>query len=212
MTALHRGSRHNPATFAHTHAWKLPEHGGVNATGMTKQPYRCLINSNLYAERGLFSEKPGGKKKKSLLVQFIWCFVFECPWCKTACYHLWRLKTIPSYCSAGYFQRNSHSKKFMHRWKQIKNNARWLWGNQGPLVSGSLETISSRQGPLKSLERAPGRTRWQIFSSCSEVRLWEDFAHHLHFVVFGVSPNCPDLIVRDTAFLFVFQLELQGKQ
>lgn len=64
MTALHRGSRHNPATFAHTHAWKSPEHGGVNATGMTKQPYRCLINSNLYAERGLFSEKPGGKKKK----------------------------------------------------------------------------------------------------------------------------------------------------
>lgn len=104
------------------------------------------------------------------------------------------------------------SKKFMHRWKQIKNNARWLWGNRGPLVSGSLETISSRQGPLKSLERAPGRTRWQIFGSCSGVRLWEDFAHHLHFVVFGVSPNCPDLIVRDTAFLFVFQLELQGKQ
>lgn len=207
MTALHRGSRHNPATFAHTHAWKSPEHGGVNATGMTKQPYRCLINSNLYAERGLFSEKPGGKKKKESpgTVYLMLCFWMSLM--QNSMLSSLKIKNNPFLLLCWVF-----SKKFMHRWKQIKNNARWLWGNRGPLVSASLETISSRQGPLKSLERAPGRTRWQIFGSCSGVRLWEDFAHHLHFVVFGVSPNCPDLIVRDTAFLFVFQLELQGKQ
>lgn len=84
-------------------------------------------------------------------------------------------------------------------------------GKSGPLVSGILETISSTQGPLKSLERAPVRTRWQIFSSCNRVRLWEDFAHHFHFVVFRVQPNCPNFIVRDTGFLFVFKLELQRK-
>lgn len=66
MTTLPQGAEHgqNPAAFSHRHTCKLPEHGGVNASGITNQTYRCLINSQLHAEWVLFSEKPGGKKNK----------------------------------------------------------------------------------------------------------------------------------------------------
>jgi len=72
MTALPRGAEHgqNPAAFSHTHTYKLSEHGGVNASGMTNQTYRYLVNSKLHAEWVLFSEKPGGKKNKNSWYSF----------------------------------------------------------------------------------------------------------------------------------------------
>lgn len=73
MTALPWGAEHgqNLAAVSQRHECKLPERGGVNASGMTNQTYRCLINSKLHTEWVLFLEKPRGKKTPNLLVQFI---------------------------------------------------------------------------------------------------------------------------------------------
>lgn len=73
--------------------------------------------------------------------------------------------------------------------KTNKYSAQWLCRDSWPLVSGSLETILNKHGPLKSLATAPVRTCWKDFSSFNGVRLVEDFHHHLHSVIFRVQIN-----------------------